>query len=79
MSHPHNDDWTQTTCMGKQVFETAAMANKIAKRSSGRRDSAMNAYKCTVCRKFHIGNRIGKPKTVNQKPKRLDHDDDKLL
>lgn len=79
MSQINNNDWAQTTCMGKQTFETAALANKVAKLSSGRRSTPMNAYKCTVCRKFHIGNRIGKPKTVNQKPKRLDHDDDKLL
>lgn len=79
MSPMSNNDWAQTTCMGKQTFETAALANKVAKLSSGRRSTPMNAYKCTVCRKFHIGNRIGKTKAVNLKPRRLDDDDARLL
>lgn len=74
-----NDDWKATTCIGKQAFETAALANKVAKLQASRRTTPMNAYKCTVCGKYHIGNRIGKSKAVNKKPRRLDNDDDKLL
>ena len=74
-----NDDWKITTCYGKQAFDTAAMANKVAELSSGRRSTAMSAYKCTVCLKYHIGNLIGKTKSYNQKPRRLDNDHDQLL
>lgn len=74
-----DDNWKITTCVGKQTFETAAMANKVARLSSARRTTPMNAYKCAVCGKYHIGNRIGKSKAANQKPRRLDSDDEQLL
>jgi hypothetical protein len=79
MKTPVNSDWQLTTCVGKQTFETAALASKVAKLSASRRTSAMNAYKCTVCLKYHIGNRIGKTKAVNKRPPRLDNDNDQLL
>jgi hypothetical protein len=78
MKTPLDGDWASTTCVGKQAFETAALANKVAKLSSQRRTTPMNAYKCTVCLKYHIGNRIGKPKTANKKPPRLDNDNELL-
>lgn len=74
-----NEDWKITTCYGKQAFDTAAMASKVAKLSAGRKSVPMNSYKCTVCGKYHIGNRIGKTKSHNQKPRRLDNDHDQLL
>lgn len=79
MSRKNNDYWAQTGCFGKQAFDTAALANKVAKLSSGRRSTPMNAYKCTVCLKYHIGNPNGKTKSYNQKPRRLENDHDQLL
>jgi hypothetical protein len=78
MKTPTNGDWQITTCAGKQAFETAALANKVAKLSPQRRTTPMNAYKCTVCLKYHIGNRIGKTKAANKKPPRLDNDNELL-
>ena len=78
MKKPTNEDWANTTCIGKQSFESAALANKVAKLSSQRRTTPMNAYKCTVCLKYHIGNRIGKTKAANKKPPRLDNDNELL-
>lgn len=71
-------NWANTTCMGKQSFESSAMANKVAKLSAGRKSQPMNAYKCTVCGKYHIGNRTGKSKSFNQRPRHLDNDSDQL-
>jgi len=62
-------EWQATGCMGKQAFDTMAMANKVAKLSSGRNSLPMNAYKCQFCGKYHIGNRASKPPTFNKRPK----------
>ena len=78
MSLPYFD-WSSTACNGKQAFETVAMASKVAKLSSGRKTAAMNAYKCAICKKFHIGNRVGNSKKLSNKPRRTDLDHDKLL
>ena len=37
MKKPTNEDWANTTCIGKQSFETAALASKVAKLSASRR------------------------------------------
>jgi hypothetical protein len=78
MKKHFNKDWADTTCMGKQSFDSSSMANKVAKLSAGRKSSPMNAYKCTVCGKYHIGNRVGKSKAFNQRPRHLDRDSEQL-
>lgn len=79
MSRKNDDHWAQIGCSGKQAFDTATMATKVAKLSSNRRSTAMSAYKCTVCLKFHIGNPYGKTRPLKQKPRRLEQDYDQLL
>ena len=37
MKKPTNGDWQITTRLGKQTFETAALASKVAKLSASRR------------------------------------------
>lgn len=37
-------------CEGKQIYDSALVAKKAAKRQPGRM-----AYKCHVCREWHVG------------------------
>lgn len=69
-----NELWRATACDGKQAFKTASAANKVAKLSAGRKSVAMNAYKCSHCKQFHIGNSSGaakRPAPKTRPPRRL--------
>ena len=45
-----NREWTQ--CEGKVAFHERQLAEKAAGRRPGR-----NAYKCEICRMYHVGTR----------------------
>ena len=62
--------------MGKQVFDTRSLAERVATLSSGRKTSPMNAYKCQFCGKYHVGHRTAKPASYNKKPRIYFKDDD---
>lgn len=80
MRSPAASEWRTTSCDGKHAFDTRAMANRVAKLSSGRQSKPMNSYKCEFCGKYHIGSRSSKPPTYNKKPKiHFLESDDELL
>ena len=49
---PHPD----YQCTGKHAYDSRVLANDIARRSSRRRDAALQVYRCPCCTKWHIGN-----------------------
>lgn len=55
----------ETQCLGKEAFESAALAKEVASRKTRRAGkSGLNFYKCGWCGMFHIGHHksIKKPK-----------------
>lgn len=56
MSHTNNTDWhILATCKAKQVFASADLAAKVAKRMSTRRSVNISSYRCPHCEAWHLG------------------------
>ncbi len=49
------------SCNGKIRFETMGMARKVARQQSRRRESALEPYRCVICRGYHIGRKTRMP------------------
>lgn len=47
-------------CKGKAIFANAPSANKALKASNRRSNVKLQAYRCTVCGNWHIGQALGK-------------------
>lgn len=45
------DEWVQSSCAGKEAFDTPQMASKVCRR----RNIPSEHYRCLICGKFHIG------------------------
>lgn len=46
-------------CAGKEPYDSANLARKVLRRRKRRHDGvSLNAYRCTHCGKWHIGNAI---------------------
>lgn len=58
---------SESFCDGKQRFSSFSDANRIARRSSRRRDKPMRAYRCPSCHGFHFGNAM-RPKSFWRRP-----------
>lgn len=54
-----------TTCLGKEPFETKALADSVCQRSLLRRDGNLATYRCLVCRKYHLGSTTGPRNRLN--------------
>lgn len=52
------DDRRAAMCAGKHKFASMGAARLVA-RQQGRREQNVNAYRCPVCRCFHIGTPAG--------------------
>ncbi len=57
----HKQQAREATCKGKDGFDTPqqARASKPRREIHGR----ITAYKCRVCRKWHIGSHVGKSRS----------------
>lgn len=63
LSRAASDPWFRlASCEGKEAFDTFTMASTAAKRRDGR-----TAYRCKICRKFHVGNGKAKHKPSGRK------------
>ena len=58
---PERERHAITQCGGKFKFLTFDAANRQAKRARrrGKKHEPLQAYRCNVCRSYHIGNRPG--------------------
>lgn len=59
-------------CAGKHPFDSRALANEVASRSSRRRDATLQTYRCPCCMKWHIGNTnpVARRAAVSRKQRR---------
>lgn len=53
-------------CEGKESFDSASLARKVARLSSGRHDAAITAYRCSICHKWHTGSTSRRDRYRNQ-------------
>lgn len=47
-------------CHGKQGFSDHALAEKVARKGSRAKDTAVAPYKCPHCHLFHVGQSVMK-------------------
>jgi hypothetical protein len=63
-------------CVGKQVFDTKALAEKVARRSRASRTAALSPYKCQHCNQWHIGSHVGRRWPMRREERRKDPEND---
>lgn len=49
------DEYRAAQCVGKVAFASAVLARRVLKRPSRVRNGRANAYKCSYCGMWHIG------------------------
>lgn len=54
----NNDSFATATCSGKEAFDTPELASRVLHRK--KRHGKIVVYRCRHCRKWHIGNHLGR-------------------
>lgn len=51
----HMEELSNDGCFGKQAFKSKRLAEQVAGRSRRRKSCDVHVFKCSACRRWHIG------------------------